>query len=66
MSKSLLFTAAAAAALALGLTACDEQQASENSTVPMQQQGAVPSTGSAPAMEPMPSDPTVPPAEGTQ
>jgi hypothetical protein len=70
MSKSLLFPAAAAAALALGLAACDEQQASESSPTPMQQQqGAAPITPQSsepPAMEPAPSDPTVPPAQGTQ
>jgi len=47
MSKSILFTTFAAAALAFGLAACDEQHASESSSAPMQQQqGAVPEAGS--------------------
>jgi hypothetical protein len=50
MSRSVVFTTLAASALALGLAACDEQQASDSSSVPMQQQGAVPSgESSAPA-----------------
>ncbi|MGF1592636.1 MAG: hypothetical protein ACFCUW_05115 [Kiloniellaceae bacterium] len=50
MSRSVIFTTLAASALALGLAACDEQQASDSSSVPMQQQGAVPSgESSAPA-----------------
>ena len=70
MSKTLLF--ATAAALILGLSACDEQQASESSPAPMQQQGAAPPVAASPAapttpaMEPTPSDPTVAPAESTQ
>lgn len=43
MRYTTLFTTLAAAALALGVTACDEQQAGNQSTEPMQQQqGAVP------------------------
>ncbi|MGD1879303.1 MAG: hypothetical protein ACFB13_17590 [Kiloniellaceae bacterium] len=60
MTKSVLFTTLAAAALAVGLAACDEQQASENSSVPMQQQGAMPqpaepdsrTPGAAPTVQP--------------
>lgn len=47
MTKSILFTTFAAAALAFGLSACDEQQASDTSSVPMQQQGAMPEAGSS-------------------
>jgi hypothetical protein len=41
MRKIFLFPALTAAALALGLAACDEQPASENPSQPLQQ-GAVP------------------------
>lgn len=55
MSRSVVFTTLAASALALGLAACDEQQASDSSSVPMQQQGAVPSSESG-AAAPMTPD----------
>lgn len=53
MRKTLLIPAFAAAALALGLAACDEQPASENPAQPMQQ-GAMPPPASdmAPAAQP--------------
>jgi len=72
MMKSTLITSFAAAALALGLAACDEQQASDTATEPMQQQGAVPpaddSTGTSPmtpSSEPPAAQPPAvePPAE---
>ena len=52
MTKSLLLSSLAAAALAFTLAACDEQQASDTSAVPLQQQGAMPadSGSSAPAL----------------
>ncbi len=54
MTKSLLLSSFAAATLAFALAACDEQQASDNSTsMPMQQQGAMPSQDGA-AMPAMP------------
>lgn len=52
MSKSLLLSTLTAAGLAFALGACDEQQASDSSSQPMQQQqGAMPSdqNGSVPA-----------------
>ena len=63
MPKSLLLSSLAAAALAFTVAACDEQQASDTSAVPLQQQGAMPedSGSSAPAMpetsEPQALDP---------
>ncbi len=74
MTKSLLLSSFAAASLAFALAACDEQQASDSSTsVPMQQQGAMPSEEGAAtpampeasepqmtepqAMEPLPMEP---------
>lgn len=60
MRHATLFTTLAAAALALGLAACDEQQAGTESTEPMQQQqGAVP-----PAPDSGSSTPTAP--QGTE
>jgi hypothetical protein len=41
MTKSLLATTLAAATVALALSACDQQEASDNSSVPLQQ-GAKP------------------------
>ena len=50
MSKPVFLTPLAAAGLALGLAACDEQQAPDTSSEPMQQQqGAVPQTEAAPS-----------------
>lgn len=49
MMKSTLITSLAAAALALGLAACDEQQASDTTTEPMQQQGTMPPADSSPS-----------------
>ena len=71
MSKSVLFTTFAAAALALGLAACDEQQASESSPAPMQQQGAVPegssnTGGTSTPMAPDSSEPSAAPPEMEQ
>ena len=72
MSKSVLFTTFAAAALALGLAACDEQQASDTSPAPMQQQqGAVPEAGGATGgtstpMTPEGSEPSAAPSEMEQ
>ncbi|MEQ8355515.1 MAG: hypothetical protein RH942_08255 [Kiloniellaceae bacterium] len=43
MSRSLLLSTLAAAAIALPLAACDQQDASDSTSVPMQQQGAAPS-----------------------
>ncbi|GAB4367470.1 MAG: hypothetical protein Kow00114_26180 [Kiloniellaceae bacterium] len=67
MTKSVVFTTIAAAALAFGLAACDEQQASETSSAPMQQQGAVPEAGSGTTapMAPESGDPAAAP-EGMQ
>ena len=42
MNRSLIFTTLTAGGLALTLAACDQQEAAESSSVPMQQQGAVP------------------------
>ena len=59
MTRSVLIATLAAGALALGLAACDQQQASDsNSTVPMQQQGAVPpaSNSATPLASPQGSD----------
>lgn len=52
MTKSLLLSSLAAAGLAFALGACDEQQTSDNNSVPMQQQGAMPSDeySTSPAM----------------
>lgn len=62
MTKSVLFTTFAAAALALGLAACDEQQASDRSSEPMQQQqGAVPQSDGGTTM-PMAPDSGAPSA----
>lgn len=67
MTKSILFTTFAAAALAFGLAACDEQQASDTSSVPMQQQGAVPEAGSTTApMAPDSGSPAATPEETPQ
>lgn len=43
MKWSLILTSLAAGGLALSMAACDQQEASDSSSVPMQQQGAVPS-----------------------
>jgi hypothetical protein len=42
MNRSLIFNTLAAGGLALTLAACDQQEAAESSSAPMQQQGAVP------------------------
>src|SRR3546814_16807475 len=62
MTKSMLFTTLAAATLAFGLAACDEQQATDPSTPPMQQQGAVPPTDDSGSS---PTAPTAPPGTAT-
>lgn len=46
MSKSLLLSSLAAAALAFGVVACEEQQATDSTAEPMQQQGAMPNDDS--------------------
>ncbi|WP_193370221.1 hypothetical protein [Pelagibius marinus] len=83
MTKSLLLSSFAAATVAFTLAACDEQQATDSSTsVPMQQQGAMPSGESAAtpampeagepqamepqAMEPMPTEPETVTPEGEE
>ena len=59
MIKSTLFTTLAAAALALGLAACDEQQASDSQTQPtQQQQGAMPPAQDGGTMAPESSEPS--------
>src|SRR3546814_5199009 len=68
MTKSMLFTTLAAATLAFGLAACDEQQATDQSTPPMQQQGAVPPTddsGSSPTAPTAPQGTETPTAPGS-
>src|SRR3546814_6317463 len=62
MTKSMLFTTLAAATLAFGLAACDEKQATDQSTPPMQQQGAVPHTDDSGSS---PTAPTAPQGTGT-
>jgi len=64
MNRILLLSTLAAAGLALSVSACDEQQASDSSSVPMQQ-GAMPADNldkAAPAapeiMEPQPEEPS--------
>lgn len=65
MTKSTLFTTLAAAALALGLAACDEQQASNGSEPLQQQQGAMPENNDNSTLAPQSTEPsaTQPPVE---
>jgi hypothetical protein len=58
MTKSLLLSSFAAAALALTVSACDEQQATDSTSAPVQQQGAMPDdSGSGATMAPQTSEP---------
>src|SRR3546814_11105650 len=68
MTKSMLFTTLAAATLAFGLAACDAQQATDQSTPPTQQHGAVPPTydsGSRPTAPTAPQGTETPTAPGS-
>jgi len=59
MTRSFLLACLATGVLALGLAACDEQQASDSTSVPMQQQGAVPpanDSSGTPMMQPPAED----------
>lgn len=67
MTKPLLLTSLAAAALALSVSACDEQQANDSTSVPMQQQGAMPSdSGSGTTLAPQTSEPQAMEPQGTE
>lgn len=66
MNKLLLFSTLAAAGLGLAVSGCDQQQASDSSSVPLQQQGAVPSDApvSTTPMAPQTSEPQAVAPEG--
>ncbi len=66
MNKLLLFSTLAAAGLGLAVSGCDQQQASDDSSVPLQQQGALPSdsTGSTTPMAPQTGEPQAVAPEG--
>lgn len=68
MKKSLTLTSLAAGGIALTMAACDQQEAAESSSVPMQQQGAMPSgsqSGAPAASDSAGSGSMTPPTDGS-
>ncbi len=68
MNRSLILTSLAAGGIALAMAACDQQEAAESSSVPMQQQGAMPTdsqTGSSTAPDEAGNDNMTPPADSS-